>query len=323
MDIVFRSDHAISMDAIRFGVQTVPQHTTWRELRAAWDLVDASGYDTAWTFDHFYPIFSDPHGPCFEGWIALTALAAATTRVRVGTLVTGNTYRHPAVLANMAATLDHTSGGRLILGVGAAWFDLEHKAYGIEYPPVGERIARFEEACEVMTRLLTETEVNFAGRFYTLTAAHCEPKPVQKPRVPLMIGGGGEKKTLRVVARFADEWNWFGTVESFRSKLEILRAHCGAVGRDFAEIEPSWAGEMRVTGSAAEKTKVLEEMSARRNQPAADVEANCLVGSPSEIEARIRTYEAVGVRHFIICANAPYDLAGLKAFAETVIPRFR
>lgn len=308
---------------IRFGVQTVPQHTTWSALREIWRVVDAAGFDSAWTFDHFYPIMSDPTGPCLEGWIALTALMAEAKRIEGGVLVTGNTYRHPAVVANMAATLDHASNGRLILGIGAAWFEMEHAAYGIPFPPVGERIARLDEACTIIDSLLTRTETTFEGRFYTVRDARCEPKPVRSPRPPIMIGGGGEKKTLRVVAKHADQWNWFGTVDSFRHKLGILAEHCRAVGRDLGAIEASWAGDFRVTDGAAEKQAVLEAMARKRNQSPDEVEANCLVGSPEEIAGRIRAYEAVGVRHFLLSASAPYDLEGLTRFAEKVIPLFR
>lgn len=312
-----------SLCSLRFGVQTVPQHTTWPAIRDVWRLIDAAGYDTCWTFDHFYPIFSDPHGPCFEGWMLLAALAVETTRIELGTLVTGNTYRHPAVVANMAATLDHISNGRAILGIGAAWFDMEHTAYGIPFPPVGERIARLDESVTLIRKLLAQTETDFSGRYYTVKAAHCEPKPVRKPHLPIMIGGGGEKKTLRVVAKHADMWNWFGTIESFRHKLGVLEAHCDAVGRNRNEIEASWGGEMRITDGAGAKAKALAELANQRNQPEAEVEATCLIGSVEEIIARLRGYSEVGVKHFIICANPPYDLLGLRTFAEKIIPEFR
>ena len=174
---------------IRFGVQTAPINTSWQELRDTWKLVDELGYDTAWVADHFYPVWGHPSGPCLEGWLTLTALAMETSQVRCGVLVTGNTYRHPAVLAKMGATLDHVSGGRFIMGVGAGWFEPEHSAYGIPFYTVGERIRRLGEAAEIIRRLWSEQQVTFAGRYYQLKDAYCEPKPVQKPRPPLMIGG--------------------------------------------------------------------------------------------------------------------------------------
>ncbi len=171
---------------------------------------DIELFESAWTFDHFYPIFSDSAGPCLEGWITLTALAQATRRLRLGTLVTGIHYRHPAVLANMAATLDIVSGGRLELGIGAGWNEEESGAYGIELGTPRERSDRFEEACAVLTALLTQETTTFKGSYYQLTEARCEPKPVQQPHPPICIGGSGKLRTLRTAARYAQHWNFVG-----------------------------------------------------------------------------------------------------------------
>jgi len=226
---------------VRFAIKTSPQNTTWPDMLAVWRAADdIELFESAWTFDHFYPIFSDPDGPCMEGWITLTALAQATRRLRVGVLVTGNVYRHPAVLANMAATLDIVSGGRLELGLGAGWNELECQAYGIDLPPLAERFDRFDEACQVLIGLLRDETTDFAGRHYRLTAARCEPKPLQRPHPPLCIGGGGERRTLRAVARWAQHWNFpGGGVEVFEQKREVLRAHCADLGRDPAGIVTS------------------------------------------------------------------------------------
>ena len=170
-------------------------------MLAVWQAADDMPiFESGWTFDHFYPIFSDHTGPCLEGWVTTTALAQATKRLRVGVLVTGNVYRHPAVLANMAASLDVISDGRLELGLGAGWNQQECDAYGIELPPLRERFDRFDEAVEVIVKLLTETTANFAGKHYQLVDAYNEPKPVQKPHPPIVIGGGGEKRTLPLTA---------------------------------------------------------------------------------------------------------------------------
>jgi alkanesulfonate monooxygenase SsuD/methylene tetrahydromethanopterin reductase-like flavin-dependent oxidoreductase (luciferase family) len=166
---------------MRFAIKTAPQHTTWDDMLAVWTAADDIDiFESGWTFDHFYPIFSDSTGPCLEGWTTLAALAQATRRLRVGVLVTGNVYRHPAVLANMAATLDVVSDGRLELGLGAGWNEEECTAYGIELPPLGERFDRFDEACEVIVGLLTNETTDFQGKHYRLRAARCEPKPVQR-----------------------------------------------------------------------------------------------------------------------------------------------
>jgi F420-dependent oxidoreductase-like protein len=223
---------------MRFAFKTAPQHTTWPGMLAVWkEADDIEIFESGWTFDHFYPIFSDPTGPCLEGWMTLTALAQATHRLRLGTLVTGIHYRHPAVLANMAATLDIISGGRLELGIGAGWNEEESGAYGIELGSPRERSDRFEEACQVITELLSQQTANFAGQYYQLTDARCEPKPVQRPHPPICIGGSGEQRTLRTTARFAQHWNFVGgTPEEFARKRDVLYAHCRDIGRDPAEI---------------------------------------------------------------------------------------
>jgi F420-dependent oxidoreductase-like protein len=198
---------------------------------------DIDVFESGWTFDHFYPIFSDSTGPCLEGWVTLTALAQATTRLRVGVLVTGMVYRHPTVLANMAATLDIISGGRLDLGLGAGWNEEECGAYGIELGSLKERFDRFDEGLEVIVDLLTNETSTFEGRYYTLRDARCEPKAVQKPHPPICIGGTGEKRTLKSAARWAQHWNYpGGSQDDFAHKLDVLRAHCADIGRDPSEI---------------------------------------------------------------------------------------
>jgi len=223
---------------MRFAFKTAPQHTTWADMLAVWRAADdIDVFESGWTFDHFYPIFSDPTGPCLEGWTTLTALAQATSRVRLGTLVTGIHYRHPAVLANMAATLDIVSGGRLELGIGAGWNEQESGAYGIDLGTPRQRSDRFEEACEVLVGLLSQETTTFKGEYYQLNEARNEPKGVQRPHPPICIGGSGERRTLRTAARFAQHWNFVGgTPEEFAHKREVLHAHCHDIGRDPAEI---------------------------------------------------------------------------------------
>jgi F420-dependent oxidoreductase-like protein len=237
---------------MRFAFKTAPQNTTWDAMLDVWRAADdIELFESGWTFDHFYPIVGDSAGPCLEGWITLTALAQATRRVRLGTLVTGIHYRHPAVLANMAATLDIVSGGRLELGIGAGWNQEESGAYGIELGSPRERSDRFEEACEVLVGLLSQETTTFSGSYYHLTEARCEPKPVQQPHPPICIGGSGEKRTLRTAARFAQHWNFVGgTVEQFGRARDVLYQHCADIGRDPAEILLST--HVVYTGDAAE-----------------------------------------------------------------------
>ncbi|MFM9032689.1 MAG: LLM class F420-dependent oxidoreductase [Mycobacterium sp.] len=223
---------------MRFAFKTAPQNTTWADMLAVWRAADdIELFESGWTFDHFYPIFSDPAGPCLEGWTTLTALAQATSRLRLGTLVTGIHHRHPAVLANMAAALDIISGGRLELGIGAGWNEEESGAYGIELGSLTDRFDRFEEACQVLIGLLSQQTTDFDGRFFQLTAARNEPKGPQAPHPPICIGGNGEKRTLRITAKYADHWNFVGgTPAEFARKRDVLKAHCADVGRNPKDI---------------------------------------------------------------------------------------
>jgi F420-dependent oxidoreductase-like protein len=226
---------------LRFGVKTSPQYTTYADVLRVWQEADAQEiFEHAWIFDHFYPItVPDRTGPCLEGWTLLSALLARTERIRGGIMVTGNTYRHPAVLANMAATVDIISQGRLDFGIGAAWNQEEHDAYGIPLFAPAERIRRLDEACRIFRSLWTKEITDFDGQYYQLKQARSEPKPIQKPYPPIVIGALGEKLALRVVAIHADIWNFEGTLEEFQHKNAVLNEHCEAIGRNPSTIERS------------------------------------------------------------------------------------
>jgi F420-dependent oxidoreductase-like protein len=228
------------MDPVRIGLKLSPQDTDVAELRAIWQVADEAEFDHLWNFDHFAAIMGDPERDVLEGWTLLGAMAEATSRVRIGCMVTGNTYRHPAVLAKMAVTVDHLSGGRLELGIGAAWAELEHQMLGIEFGTAGRRVEWLDEACQVMKLLFTEERATFVGARYTLRDAISNPKPVQRPYPPFWIGGRGERKTLRVIAQHADVWNAPGGEPDEVARLaDVLDAHCADVGRDPAEIRRS------------------------------------------------------------------------------------
>lgn len=224
-----------------FGIKTPPQHCTFPEMRDVWlatDEVDV--FSSCWNFDHFYPLVGDQNGPCMEAWVTLTAMATLTQRVRIGCMVQGTPYRHPAITANMAASLDIVSDGRLNLGLGAGWHEGECAAYGIPLLPIGQRMDRFEEAVQVIRSLLAEEHTTFQGKYFQLDRARCEPKGPQSPRVPIVIGGGGEKRTLAIAARYADHWNLpFASPEQFRAKKAVLEQHCERIGRDIRDIECS------------------------------------------------------------------------------------
>jgi F420-dependent oxidoreductase-like protein len=243
---------------VRFAFKTSPQDTTWADMLAVWRAADdIELFESGWVFDHFYPIFSDSTGPCLEGWSVLTALAQATQRLRLGNMVSGIHYRHPAVLANMAATIDIISNGRLELGIGAGWNEEESGAYGIELGTPRERSDRFEEACEVLVSLLTKDRTTFHGTYYQLSDAMNNPKGVQRPHPPICIGGSGEKRTLRTVAKYAQHWNFAGgTPEEFARKLEVLHGHCADLGRDPKQIELS--AHIRLHGE--DYGKVLDDI---------------------------------------------------------------
>jgi F420-dependent oxidoreductase-like protein len=254
---------------MRFAFKTAPQNTTWTDMLAVWkEADDIELFESGWLFDHFYPIGSpqreaDPGGPCLEGWMTLAALAQATSRLRLGTLVTGIHYRHPAVLANMAATVDVISGGRLELGIGAGWNEEESGAYGIELGGPRERSDRFEEACQVLVALLSQDTTEFDGKYYQLADARCEPKGPQRPHPPICIGGSGEKRTLRTAARYAQHWNFVGgTPEEFARKRDVLFAHCQDIGRDPEEITLSshiWLNSDQQVGRAVDEVAALAE----------------------------------------------------------------
>jgi F420-dependent oxidoreductase-like protein len=223
---------------MRFAIKTRPEHTTWAELRDVWVAADEIEiFESAWNWDHFYPLTGDLFGDNFEGWTMLAAMAQATRRIRIGCQVTGMIYRHPAVLANMAATVDIISEGRLELGLGAGWNQMECDAYGIELPPMRERFDRFDEGVEAIVGLLSQTSTTMDGRYVQLRDARCEPKPVQRPHPPITIGGRGPKRTLRAAARWAQQWNAITSdPEDWAGLKEILVGHCADLGRDPDEI---------------------------------------------------------------------------------------
>lgn len=258
---------------MRFAIKTRPEHTTWQEVLDVWVAADEIElFESAWNWDHFYPLSGDLTGPNLEGWTSLAALGQATRRIRIGCQVTGMIYRHPAVLANMAATVDIISAGRLELGVGAGWNQLECEAYGIELPPLRERFDRFDEGIQAIIALLNQRTTTFEGRYVRLTDARCEPKPVQQPHPPITIGGRGPKRTLRAVARWAQGWNAITPdVAAWRSLRETLQAHCDDLGRDIGEITCSANVMLDDTGGLGEGISALAEQASAYREAGADL----------------------------------------------------
>jgi F420-dependent oxidoreductase-like protein len=280
---------------IRFGICT-DQNMPWSTTVQRWKLYEEMGFDSAWDCDHYVQP-SRPDGPYFEGWTLLAGLAAMTSRIRIGVLVSSNTFRHPALLAKEAVTVDHISGGRLELGLGAGWYEPEHAMYGIEFPPPGELIGRFEEAVQIVDRLLRSEEVTFEGKHYALHQAEFRPGPVQKPRPPLTIGAHGPRM-LKICAQYADSWNSFGSVEEIRARNEVLNEKCAEVGRDPGTIVRSLY--MWVAKAA--------------DDPWRSVDA---------FQHEIGRYREAGINEFIIDQPRDDQMQVLERVAGEVIPSLR
>ena len=273
---------------MRFSIWLAMEQS-WSELVRTAAHAERTGWDGVWVPDHFMPDGERSLSPRLEGWTTIAGIAACVDRVRVGVLVTGNTYRHPAVLANMAATVDHISGGRHVLGLGAGWQENEHEAYGMAFPAVPERLARLDEACQVIRLLLTQERSNFEGRFYRLVDAPCEPKPIQRP-LPLLVGGSGENVTMRIAARYMDEWNSWGLPELMAHKSEVLDRHCAEIGRDPAEIKRSAQALVMMSD---DEEQVLRWRAERLPVPH-------IAGTPSEVADVMARYADMGLDEFIV-----------------------
>jgi len=308
----------------RFGIQIEPQFGfSYTEVADLAKQAERLGFTALWASDH---LFFDAHSErrnCLDAWTLITALAPVTTRLRLGTLVTCNSYRLPSILAKMAAGVDHLSDGRLEFAIGAGWKEMEYRAYGIPFPPVRTRLAQLEEAVRLIRLLWTEEKASFAGKHYRLENACCAPKPVQQP-LKLWIGGAGEKKLLRIVARYADGWNMlFGyPLPTVKKKLEVLRRHCDAAGRDFGKIEKSLfivacvvEHEEELNRRAADVAKALGSgglLQAAQNSGTA--------GTPERVAETLRDYRALGFDYFIAMFPYKQDREMLQRFAETVVP---
>jgi F420-dependent oxidoreductase-like protein len=291
-----------------FGVHTGLQNTTIAELRDLWTRIEDHGFDWISIWDHFYS--ADFNGyECHEAVACHAALACHTSRVRVGSLVYCAGYRHPAVLANAITTIDHLSGGRADLGLGAGWAFNEYGAYGIPFPSAGERLDLLEESIQAIRGLLRQEVTDFTGKHFTLTDARCEPRPVQ-PELPIWVGGSGEKRTLRIAARYADGWNVpFVSPETVAHKRKVLADHCGTVDRDPSEIRTA------VNVGLCQDDDALH---AQFGGLAEGVRPGVLIGSPDQLVARIGEYVDAGADQINIAMRSPWDLSLLDLATEAI-----
>lgn len=283
-------------------------------------LAEELGYDSIWVYDHFHNVPVPAHETVLECWTMMAALSQRTTRVRLGQLVGCNSYRNPSLLAKITSTLDVISGGRLDWGIGAGWYDNEYRAYGYDFPEAKDRLGMLRECVEIVKAMWSEAETTYAGTYYQVAGAHCDPKPIQQPHPPILIGGGGEQITLRIVARHADRSNFGGGLAPFAHKCEVLQAHCAAVGRDYDEITKTIPGEVFIRETEAEVRADAEPPFGQPYEPWA--QAN-LVGTPEQVAEKMQAYIGLGAGGFIPwCTDYPGDTT-LRLFAEKVIPHFR
>ncbi len=310
----------ITARPIRIGAAYWIQHTDWPSLRSAIEAAEQAGADDVWVDDHLLNDEGDPDGPKLEGWSTLAAVAVVTTRARLGLMVAANTFRNPGLTAKLATTVDNISGGRAVLGIGAGWFEDEHRAFGIDFGSgFGERLDRLAESVEIIRRLLDGERVDHDGRFYQMNGALAAPRPIQ-PHLPILIGGSGPQKTLRIIARHADLWNAYGTPDSLGRSDAILKERCLEVGRDESEIERTVNLNVVVRATRAEAERDWASYAGAHLPREGD--GQLLVGgSVEEVAETLAEYARVGFRHPILIFRTPWDfetISALGAIREAV-----
>jgi alkanesulfonate monooxygenase SsuD/methylene tetrahydromethanopterin reductase-like flavin-dependent oxidoreductase (luciferase family) len=308
---------------LKTGILLWSQASTWPEMTDAAKRVDQLGYDHLWTWDHLYAIFGDPYQPIVEGWMALAGWAMTTERTRLGLLVGANTFRNPGLTAKLAETLDHISDGRAILGIGGAWMELEHRAHGIDFGSgFGQRLDWMDEAVAAMRTVMDGGSVTSSGDGrYAFDDLRHAPLPVQK-KLPIMIGGSGEKKTLRTVAKYADMWNAMGPLDVMAHKVDVLKRHCDEVGRDINEIEFTLGVKFTLRDSEQEADRVWKAAMEHNRTPLSEVEDDDTFwnGTPEQMADKLRPYVDLGFRTVISEQPAPYDMETFERFIGEVKP---
>jgi F420-dependent oxidoreductase-like protein len=293
----------------------------WQQAVDIAVLAEDLGYDSLWWYDHFHNVPVPAHETMFECWTTVAAISQRTSRIQLGQMVGCNGYRNPALLAKITSTLDVISGGRLFWGIGAGWYEHEFHGYGYEFPAPKDRIGMLREAVEIVKAMWTEPDVTYSGKYYELKGAQCDPKPLQDPHPPILIGGGGEQLTLRVVARHATHSNFGGKPHEWSHKAEVLKGHCEAVGRDYGEITKTWSPEVFIRSTEAE----VQAAGSRSflGEAVKSWTAGNLVGTPEQVAEKIQAYVDLGCHGFYPwCSDYP-DTETMTLFAEQVIPHLR
>jgi len=317
---------------MRFGLQKPNFNFDYRDddtsqiidsLKNLATTAENNGFDSFWVMDHFHqiPMIGKVEEPMLESWTTLSVVAGLTTKIKLGTLVTGIMYRYPAVLAKVAATLDVLSKGRLFMGIGAAWNEDESHAYGIHFPPASERLSRLEEAIQIIRKMWTEEpSASFNGKYYQIRNAYCNPKPIQKPSPPILVGGGGERKTLKIVAKYADACNLFGSVETVKRKLNILKEHCKTMGRDYDSILKTKLAIIVVDDDKQTSEKKIEQIF--KGMPEEQIREFAIYGTPEDVLGQIELFEQVDIQYLIVDLDPTRELEALDVFANKIIKKF-
>ena len=317
---------------MRFGLQKPNFNFDYRgddtsqiidSLKKLAATAENNGFDSFWVMDHFHqiPMIGKVEEPMLESWTSLSVVAGLTTKIKLGTLVTGIMYRYPAVLAKVAATLDVLSKGRLFMGIGAAWNEDESHAYGIHFPPASERLSRLEEALQIIRKMWTEEpSASFNGKYYQIHNAYCNPKPIQKPSPPILVGGGGEKKTLKIVAKYADACNLFGSAETVKRKLNILKEHCKTIGRDYDSILKTKLSIIVVDDDKQMAEKKIEQIF--KGMPEEQIREFAIYGTPEDVLRQIRLFEQFDIQYLIVDLDPSRELEALDVFANKIIKKY-
>lgn len=311
---------------MKFGIFTGPQNVTWNEMRDVWQTADSSGFDSGFVWDHLIPLFGDVQQDQLEGWTVLSALAMVTERLEVGHLVLANTFRHPAVLSKMATTLDHATGGRLVLGIGTGYFPAEHESYGLALPSKRERAEMLSESLQILRGMWEPGRFTFEGTYYTVKDAAAEPPPVQQPRPPILLGGAGER-LMRNVARYADRWDLPDgaagvTPDHFRMKWERVKALCDEIDRDAGELETS-TSLVPIIGDDGDVARRKKELQERIGWDDGQIERHTLAGSPDQVVEELHAWYEAGVDHLLLSLWPRFNYGDVEVFAETVLEHFR